>query len=229
MANKKNKKKAAQPQQAMSPHKYITSGRPRLLPIHECWIAPNWKEVGMTTIVVSRKHSTGNVTFGIYMVDVFCLGLKNTSVIFSKPEYEYDDIVETIYQAHDGKELIDYTLAHNIIYGSIAYAEDLGFQPKKDWSMSQFILEEDTEDIELIEVEFGQDGKPHYFGGPFDNVGKIISKLEASVGEGNFFYTLYAGGDTDFGDLFEDNDFDEDDFDEDDGTIEDVEHEEIKK
>ena len=42
------------------------------------------------------------------------------------------------------------------------------------------------DDIELIEFEFGKDGKPFYIAGPFDNSRKILETLSNSVGEGNF-------------------------------------------
>ncbi len=230
MANKKNKKKPAQPQQPMSPTKYITSGRARLLPILECWISPNWKEAGFGTVAVARKHSTGNITFGVYLLDTFCLGLKDTYAVFSKPEFEYREIIATMFTQHGGKERIDYVLAHNIIYGAVAYAEDLGFKPEKDWAVSQFILEEDTEDIELLDIEFGKNGKPCFINGPYDNVGKIVSRLENSVGKGNFDVVL-IDGDEGF-DYEEDEDYDEeddDDFDNDKdiNDIEDITFEEI--
>jgi hypothetical protein len=231
MANKNKKKKPSAPQQQMSPVKYITSGRARILPILECWISPNWQEAGISSIVVARKHSTGNVTFGTFLLDTYCLGLKNTGVTFSKPQYEYEEILGQLYYSHNGKERIDYVLAHNIIYGAIAYAQDLGFKPEKDWSMSQFILEEDTEDIELMELEFGKNGKPCFINGPYDNVGKIASKLEASVGKGNFEVVLMAGGesfDFDGDDDYDDEDEDYANFDGDINDIQDITYEEVK-
>ena len=234
MANKKNKnKKKVQPQQPMSPTKYLTSGRARQLPIAECWISPDWKDAGLCTVVVARKHTTGNVTFGVYLMDTFCLGLKNTYAIFNRSQFDYEDILSQMYASHGGKMPIDYTLAHNIVYGGIAYAEDLGFKPEKDWATSQFILEEDTEDIELIDIEFGKDGKPLFMSGPHDNVGKIKSRLDASVGEGNYNVIIGGfdfGGDFDFDDD-DDDDFDDEDedFDDEDNDIEDIEYEEVTK
>jgi hypothetical protein len=218
MANKNKKKKPSAPQKQMSPHKYVTSGRARLLPIFECWITPNWEEQGL-------------ITFATYLMDMYCLGLKDTTAIFSKTDSEYRDITNTMFEAHGGKQLINYTLAHNIIYGGIAYAEDLGIKPEKYWSVSQFILEEDTEDIELIDITFGKDGKPCFINGPYDNVGKIVSKLEASVGKGNFEVILIDGGegfDFDGDDYDDDEDDDDDDFDGDVGDIQDITYEEVK-
>ena len=230
MANKK-KKKPAKPQPQMSPNNYVKSGRARLLPISECWISPDWENVGLCTVTVGRQHINGNTTLGIYLVDTYCLGLKNTSVMFSKSALEYNDFLDKIFSPHGGKEPIDYVLAHNIIFGAIAYAEDLGFKPEKDWALSEFILEEDTEDIELMDIKFGKDGKPLFISGPFDNVAKITTRLEQSVGKGNFDYLMQIGGDG-FNEFDDDLDFDDDDDDfddDDDDTIEDIGYEEVKK
>ena len=233
MANKKKAKKKApaKPQQQMSPKNYILSGRARKLPIAECWISTDWKDHGMCTIVVARQHTNGNMTFGVYLLDTYCLGLKNTNAVFSKPAYEYEDILETMFSQHPDKMKIDYVLAHNIIYGAIAYAEDLGFKPEKDWALSQFILEEDTEDIELIEVEFGKDGKPCFINGPFDNINSVLAKLNKSIGEGNYEFIMMTGDNDFYGfDDDDDDDFEEeDDFDDDDDDdVEDIDYEEVK-
>lgn len=48
---------------------------------------------------------------------------------------------------------------HNWIYGAIAWANEAGISPHKSFSVTQYMLEEDTEDIPLIEYEFGCNGK----------------------------------------------------------------------
>ena len=240
MSNKKKTKKkpAAKPQQQLTPKNYLLTGRARKLPITECWISSDWKVAGICSIVVARQHTSGNLTFGIYLVDIFCLGLKNSNPVFNKPEYEYEDLLDNIFNTHMyGKTQIDYVLAHNIIYGAIAYAEDLGFKPEKDWALSQMILEEDTEDVELIEVEFGKNGKPYFINGPYDNVQKVANTLNKSVGEGNYGMTYILGDPSSFDDEFdfdddedyEDDDYDYDDDDDDDEEdAEDVDYEEVK-
>jgi hypothetical protein len=234
MANKKKTKKKAAPQgqQQMSPKNYILTGRARKLPIAECWISPDWQEEGICSITVARKHATGNMTFGIYLVDTFCLGLKNSNPVFNKPDYEYVDIIDRVYGQHGGKEAISYSLAHNIIYGAVAYAEDLGFKPEKDWSLSQMILEEDTEDVEFIEVEFGKDGKPFFINGPYDNVHKVMATLNKSVGEGNYDTMVQIQDPAEFGLTLDDlemvDEYDDFDDDDDDEKTEDADYEEVK-
>lgn len=50
-------------------------------------------------------------------------------------------------------------MVHNWIYGAIAWANEAGISPHKSFSVTQYMLEEDTEDIPLIEYEFGCNGK----------------------------------------------------------------------
>ncbi len=233
MANKKKTKKkpVAKPQQQLTPKNYILTGRARTLPISECWISTDWKESGICSVIVARRHTSGNITFGMYLLDIFCLGLKNTNYAFNKSEYEYKELCDKIFSVHDyGKIAIEYVLAHNIIYGAIAYAEDLGFKPEKDWVLSQMILEEDTEDVELIEVEFGKNGKPFFINGPYDNVQKVVNTLNKSVGEGNYEMMYMLGNPNNFDESFDSDDYEDEDEDDDENMddAEDVDYEEVK-
>ncbi len=240
---RKTKKKAPAKQVAgaMSPIQYIKSGRARSLNIHSCYVNEDWTENGLASVVVNRVHVTGNITIGIYLVDVFCLGLKNTSFRFNMPYDEYEEFFDMIYEPHDSNQIeIDYNLAHSIIYGAINYAAKMGFAPEKDWVYSQMILlPEKSPDVELVYLEFGKDGQPFYISGPNDRVPAILEKLKKAVGEGNYHYVAETSGyghsfnskmTNLFSDDTDDDDFDEDDSDDnyDDDDIQEAEYEEVK-
>lgn len=199
MSRKKPKKTTAPV--TLSPKKYIQT-KGRSLPIHECLINPDWQESGMATILISRQQPGGKLLGGVYLTDIFCLGLKNTLYFFNETPDDYEEELKDTFFSGQSYEPCDYVLAHNIIYGAIAYAQELGFGPNKDFAMSRFILEEDDESIELMELEFGKDGQPCYIIGPYDNVGLTIGKLKAAVGEGNF--TVISPAD----DLYDEDDDD---------------------
>ncbi len=170
---------------------YLLSGMARRLPIAECWLNPNWRESGLATVVVARQHKNGNYTVGTYLIDVYCLGLKQTAFFVNDDEEAYRDTLDHLFEIQDRKKA-DYVLAHNIIYGGIAYAEDLGLKPvDKNWALTQYILEADEEAIELLDLEFGKGGQPFFVCGPYDKPMEVISKLERSVGRGNFHYVPY--------------------------------------
>ena len=162
----------------------------RKFPVYECLINTSWKEGGLASILLSRQQPDGNIVFGVYLVDVFCLGLKNTycNANFTLSRYE-QDVKASISR---NEPLIDYPvpLTHHIIYGVIDYAFKLGFKPQKDFKLTRYILEKRTEIGESIPIEFGKDGKPFFIAGPDDNINLIVRKLERAVGEGNFHFLL---------------------------------------
>jgi hypothetical protein len=201
MANK-NKGKVIQ---MLSPENYIRK-KARLLPIHECWITENWQDSGMASVIVSRRHTNGNITFCFYLVDLLCLGVKDSAYKFNVTDTEFRNFLERNNERME-MELIDYVLAHNIILSAVEFAEDYGFKPHKDFtSVTAFMLEEDNDDIELMEIECGRDGKPLYVQGPYDSeatANKIMKQLEKTAGTGNYDFIRE-------GEEFED-DWDDDD------------------
>lgn len=182
---KKNKGKVIQ---LLSPENYIRK-KARLLPIYECWINTDWKESGMASVVIARTHSNENITYCLYLVDIMCLGVKDTFYEFNISHSAYQSFLEKMSETLE-MEITDYVLVHNIILAGLEFAEDYGFKPHKDFtSVTEFMLEEDTEDIELIEIECGRNGKPLYMQGPFDSdakINKILEQLEYSADKGNF-------------------------------------------
>jgi len=217
MANK-NKGKVIQ---MLSPENYIRK-KARSLPIHECLINTDWEDSGMASIVVSRRHTNGNITFCLYMVDLLCLGVKDSIYKFNVTESEFRNFIETMEESLE-MVMTEYVLVHNIILSALEFAEEYGFKPHKDFtSVTEFMLEEDTDDIELMEIECGRDGKPLYIQGPYEDTAKankIIKQLEHAAGPENFDFIQEVG--SDFEDEFEDDWEDEDDFDEDDDLDED--------
>jgi hypothetical protein len=194
--------------QMLSPENYIRK-KARTLPIYECLVRSDWQETKMTTVTVARNHTNGNITVCSYLVDLFCLGVKDSMYLFNVPVPKYEEFKERVNGEMEMTE-VDYTLAHNIVYAGVEFAEEFGFKPHKDYeSVTKYMLEEDTEDIELIEIECGNDGKPLYMRGPFEDDAKarrIIAQLEKNAGPGKY----------DFVDVSEDWDDDDDDFGDDD-------------
>jgi hypothetical protein len=167
----------------LSPEKYVRT-QARTLPVEECLITDQWQNHGICNVIIARRHKTGNITIGLYLVDTYCLGLKDTSYRFNISPHELQ-----YFKKNGGMIKCDYVLAHNIIYGGIAFAEDYGFKPHKDFAVTQFILEEDDEQVELIDIDFGLDGLPCYMRGPYDDdvkVRNIEATLLHNAGPGNY-------------------------------------------
>ena len=183
--SKNKKKKSRQSSAKLSPEGYIRK-KARSLPIHECLINTEWDESGMAQIIIARKHVNENVTLGLFLVDLYCLGVKDTFYQFNISTIEYEELKSRYLEGLETEEC-DYTLAHNIIYGAVAFAEDFGFQPHKDFNRTtQYILEEDNLDVELVDIEFGLNGKPCAVSSPHTDISPVVSQLEKTAGPGNY-------------------------------------------
>src|SRR5947209_19773442 len=66
--------------------------RARTFPLVECLISAEWQkdEPGLVQIVVAREQTNGDICFGVYLVDKYCLGLKKTFTRagYSRGDYE---------------------------------------------------------------------------------------------------------------------------------------------
>ena len=169
--------------------------RARTFPLVECLISAEWQkeEPGLVQIVVARRQPDDDICFGVYLVDKYCLGLKNTFARagFSQTRYE-NEIREGIFQG-EVPEKCPPELAHQMIYQSIDYAAQFGFEPEKDFASSQYLLVPRGELEEPYQLTFGKDGKPFYIAGPRDNANRIMRQLEKTAGPGNFHYILPIG------------------------------------
>lgn len=191
-----------------TPESYIKA-RARNLPVGKCYINIDWEKSHFASIVVSRNHINGNFTFGVYLVDLLCLGVKD-SFYGSNANTEFTELLDKLKTEQDLEE-IDYPLAHNIIYGALEFSESLGFKPHKDFEVSKFVLEEDDDRVELIDIEFGMDGIPAVVFGREKHPANIIATLERTVGKGNFITMDEVDFENEYNDDDEEDFWDEDD------------------
>jgi len=167
----------------------------RSYPLDGCWIQKDWKESGLAVVVIARRQPNGNIVFGNYLVDYYCLGLKNTYCNADVAPGEFQRSTLPRMFEHVGQFVeVSPALAHELIYGAIEYADRYGFKPQHDFRDSQYVLDLPGEYPRSGQVEFGKDGKPLYISGPYDNAERIVQQLTRTAGEGNFNYLMQVGG-----------------------------------
>lgn len=135
-------------------------------PLHKCYIGKNWQKSGMSNVVVTRKAFNDSLIAGVYLVDIWCLGVKDA---FIRKNLDSDDLrylCSNISSANDGVIEISYEDARSIILGSLNYAAKIGIKPHPDWHSSNNMIEP-TRTYE-DKFEFGKNGKPFYVAGPHD-------------------------------------------------------------
>jgi len=182
----KKRKKTVQKRGAFSPYQYIRE-KARSFPIEKCLYTGNWEDSGLCQVLVVRKQPSGLFMFSLFLLDMWCLGVKNTLSNINYSEEDLEDFIENVNSSVEHPlEPCEYVYAHNLVYGALEYGEDLGFKPPLDFSVDKYLLEEDSDDIELIEFDFGREGRPYYVSGPHDDVDRVHRILQKSVGSGNY-------------------------------------------
>jgi len=162
-------------------------------PIEGCWAQKGWGKAGLAVVVVARRQPDRNIVFGTYLVDYYCLGLKDAYYNANIPpgQFRRDHLPKML----QGQPLsISPALAHEIIYGAIEYAAQFGFRPHPDFKRAQYVLDPPDMHPRTGKVEFGKDGKPFYISGPYDNAEAIVRQLARKVGEGNYHYMMQIDG-----------------------------------
>ncbi len=173
-----------------STKKYLKD-KGRKLPIEMCLVSDLYEDNGLTTCLIVRKQPGGKISFATILVDRLCLGVKSTIVNCNFTQSEINEIILRLSE-HGPCEEVDSTYFHNLVYGAVDYASELGLDPPKDFYIAEYLLDPDLIDDGIDEIEMGQNGKPFYVEGPYDNKNKIISALNKSVGPDGYEYIMLA-------------------------------------
>ncbi len=165
----------------------------RSYPLVGCWVQQGWDKGGLAVVVVARRQPDGRLVFGNYLVDRFCLGLKNTFCRAGLPAARFEeDLLPGIISG--GPPVgISADLAHEIIYGGIEFAARYGFRPHRDFALCQYVLDPPEAHPRTGAVEFGRNGRPLYIAGPHDDAAAIVRQLERTAGPGNYDYVVFVG------------------------------------
>lgn len=179
-------------------------------PVVECWVSRGWSQgltvagpddwrddppddagtSGLVGVLVARDAGRGRVSTCGYLVDVYCLGVKNSLGPRVMDHHALPAFVRSFFEPFAAAPLsAPFELAQHLVLGAVEYARKLGFEPMAD---SDF----DTTSNHLGRwegprvIEFGRDSKPYYVAGPRDNPDRVMRTLEQSVGKDNFHFLV---------------------------------------
>jgi hypothetical protein len=178
---------------------------------YEALITKDWQNAGIANVAVLRFPDSGMASIGLFLVDTFCLGVKDATLWDDMTEAELRDEVESRFPPGT-MEQIGPADAKKLIEGALAYAQKLGFSPARDYRKARRVLGGIDTAPSPGEFTYGDQGRPHYIQGPSDSderADRVRAILEARLGPGGYAFTTL--------DEIED---DEDDFDGDDDDME---------
>jgi hypothetical protein len=188
-AKRKEKKHALVKQQSLGMGQRLEKAT--AAPILDTWRMAELFQQGMGHVMFSRHLPDGTVAFALFLVDIWCLGVKDAmSNIISR--YEYDSRFSSYHLPYKTTDM-EPAAARKLVEGAVEYARELGFPPHPDYQRARLIFGDIDPNQSQEEFTYGMDGKPHFMSGPYDTPQRcrhIINTLERTCGRGNYHFTI---------------------------------------
>jgi hypothetical protein len=173
-----------------------------------CWVSPGWSTGltvdghedwpdtspsregtdGLAGVAVARRHRPHRVSVCGYLVDVYCLGVKDVIGPRIMNERDLPAFRHTFFAAFEKVQApldVPLEMARHLVWGAVDYARRLGFEPAPDFGPAAGHLGPWEE---TSAITFGRDGAPLYVQGPYDNPNTVFRTLSKSVGKDNFHF-----------------------------------------
>src|SRR5688572_9007055 len=144
-------------------------------------------QTGIGYAVICRYKGGGGCEAGIFLIDAYCLGVKDSdfAVFSSAAEFE-NDVLGRLFR---NEEPVCMTpgAGRQLIEDAVAYAGRLGFAPAPDFKKACRVLGGITTAGCAEEFAFGREGRPFYIQGPRDSATRaqwILQTLDRRCGPG---------------------------------------------
>lgn len=176
-----------------------------------CWVSPGWRAGltvaghpewpsgetvdretdGLVGVLIAHRDRHQKVSVCGYLLDVYCLGVKDALGPDRMRRDELASFARIYFHAWGADGVAaPIELARELVFGAVEYARALGFAPHPDFERARGQLGA-WEGPGAI--RFGRNGKPFFAQGPYDDPAAVLRTLEASVGSGNFNFTVSVG------------------------------------
>lgn len=174
----------------------------------DCWVnagwstglsiagRPEWRDPGAddgtgglaSVLVARRRRHRSAVTVCVYLVDVYCLGVKNAMGPDDMEDRALRRLTNHAFSGYHAPPVpAPIELVRDLVLGAAEYAHGLGFAPHPDFEQARAHLGPWTAPSAIT---FGCDGKPTYVEGPYDDPRHVLRTLRRAIGRNGFDYTV---------------------------------------
>jgi len=155
-----------------------------------------WKE-GIGQVLLSREVNHGQLAFAAFLVDMYCLGVKN-AMWNIRPRSDVESLAGKLSRNFKIVKLKP-ECARKLVESAVEYARNLGFGPHEDYQQARLIFGSIDGSACSEEFVFGKNGKPFFIAGPNDDPARcrqIVGTLNSRLGpQGHHFLMPVSGGD----------------------------------
>jgi hypothetical protein len=162
-------------------------------PIQHCLLSASLFELGIGTIILTRGVTPHHLAVGVFLLDVFCLGIKD-AMFKSLESNELALYVETT-NAGLPPVALQPSDARKLLRDLAAWSQSIGFPPHRDFATVERIFGAVSADESEADFRFGRNGKPVYIPGPFDSatvVRRRVEQLQKHLGDDGFEFETAA-------------------------------------
>jgi hypothetical protein len=146
---------------------------------------------GLSGVLVARDTGSRATVCG-YLVDAWCLGVKDTIGPTGVDRRKLPEFVHRFFSTWSSPPIpAPLELARHLVFGAVDYARRLGFEPPPDFARGAALLGQ-WQGLSS-DITFGLDGRPMYVHGPRDDARAVMATLRRTVGDGNFGYLTRPG------------------------------------
>jgi len=178
-----------------------------------CWVSPGWRhglridghadwpddagapaeagDSGVACVLVAAPDKREKLSVCGYLVDTWCLGVKNVIGPQRMDKREFDALKCVYFGLWQSEGIpAPLELVQHLVLGAVEYARSLGFEPHRDFRRARRVL--GSWDGPSA-ITFGRDGRPYYLNGPNDDPQHVLATLERSIGRDGFHYSVSLG------------------------------------
>jgi hypothetical protein len=135
-------------------------------PVYQCLVPEQLFKIGIGNVVFSREIGEGGIAVAVFLVDVYCLGIKDAWMKAMSQE-SYQGLLRFLGRNASFKKAFP-ECVRKLVEAAEAYARDLGFEPHPDHQVSRLIFGDVDPGACSTRFTFGNEGKPLYVSGPHD-------------------------------------------------------------
>lgn len=165
-----------------------------------CWVNDGWRsgldvrghddwpgasgadtpEGGLVAVLVARRHRYDKISVCGYLVDVYCLGVKNAlgpEIMAERGLIAHRQMSFDVFAGGGVRAPLE--LAQQLVFGGVEHARRLGFAPHEDFAAVEGHLGSYDG---RCDIAFGLHEKPYYVQGPYDDAAHVMATLGRTDG-----------------------------------------------